>query len=172
MICRPRGPYAVCQSINLGISTRQGPHQVAQKLSRTTLPRYAWRSNLLWLISVRTNSGALLCTSPSAAKAGWMQIAIRHKAGSQAVSTRRRSANCNLPQTSGPDATSTDLHCSATVFNRITSVNPVCAEIISKIKDFDVGVAQLVQLLECRSYVGTMVPWATTAIEHDELFVR
>src|SRR5690349_15046492 len=38
-ICRPCGPYFFCRSTSHGISILHGPHQVAQKFSRTALPR-------------------------------------------------------------------------------------------------------------------------------------
>src|ERR1700761_2087894 len=38
-ICRPCGPYFFCRSTSHGISILQGPHQVAQKFSKTALPR-------------------------------------------------------------------------------------------------------------------------------------
>src|SRR5882757_8588202 len=38
-IWNPCGPYSFCNSTNHGISILQGPHQVAQKLRSTALPR-------------------------------------------------------------------------------------------------------------------------------------
>src|SRR5215472_18995496 len=38
--CRPRGPSSVWARTNSGISSRQGSHQVAQKLTTRTLPRH------------------------------------------------------------------------------------------------------------------------------------
>ena len=40
-----------------GISTRHGPHQVAQKLTSTTLPRHSAEEIVLPLMSVTLNSG-------------------------------------------------------------------------------------------------------------------
>jgi len=36
---QPRPPYSCCQATKRGISVRHGAHHVAQKFSRTTLPR-------------------------------------------------------------------------------------------------------------------------------------
>src|SRR5437868_11309756 len=41
--CRPAFPYLFWNSMNHGISILQGPHQVAQKSSRITLPLNAAR---------------------------------------------------------------------------------------------------------------------------------
>ena len=49
MTCNPRGPYWLCHETKRGISSWQGAHQVAQKLSNTTLPRKALRSNFCGL---------------------------------------------------------------------------------------------------------------------------
>src|SRR5438270_3223283 len=38
-ICNPCGPYFFCRSTNDGISILQGSHHVAQKFTRTALPR-------------------------------------------------------------------------------------------------------------------------------------
>lgn len=46
--------------MNQGISTLQGPHQVAQKLSRTALPLYSDSETTLPSASFNLNSGAFL----------------------------------------------------------------------------------------------------------------
>src|SRR6185437_4889239 len=38
--CRPLAPCAACVRTKWGISSRHGPHQVAQKFTTTTLPRH------------------------------------------------------------------------------------------------------------------------------------
>src|SRR5207253_6810193 len=45
--CKPLGPNSRCARTNSGISSRQGAHQVAQKLTTTTLPRH-WESDCSW----------------------------------------------------------------------------------------------------------------------------
>src|SRR5579862_5347998 len=57
-ICRPCEPYSFCRSINQGISILQGPHQVAQKLRRTALPRKSERRVILPSRDSREKSGA------------------------------------------------------------------------------------------------------------------
>src|SRR5437773_8022355 len=45
MTLKPFAAYASCSFCSSGISKRQGPHHVAQTLTRTTLPFSAARSN-------------------------------------------------------------------------------------------------------------------------------
>src|ERR1041385_4153656 len=58
-ILRPFGPYSLYRASRLGISARQGAHQVAQRFTITTCPLYSLRR---WTAceyrSVAWNSGA------------------------------------------------------------------------------------------------------------------
>src|SRR5712691_3589427 len=55
---KPRGPYFCWNSISQGISTRQGPHHVAQKFTSTTLPLYCASVTSLPSRSLKVTSGA------------------------------------------------------------------------------------------------------------------
>src|ERR1700730_8576575 len=55
---KPLAAYFCCISMSQGISTRQGPHQVAQKLMSTTLPLYWARERSLPSRSFNVTSGA------------------------------------------------------------------------------------------------------------------
>src|ERR1700680_3917849 len=57
-ICRPWAPYCFCNSMNHGISILQGLHHVAQKFSRTALPRRSDRRMLLPSSDCSVKSGA------------------------------------------------------------------------------------------------------------------
>ena len=54
-------------------------------------------------------------------------------------------------------------------FNRIALGDPICAQIVSEIQSFHIGEAQVVQLLESWSQVGTTVPRTAAAVEDDVL---
>src|SRR5208282_2070198 len=54
----PLSPYRFSRSMSQGISVRQGSHQVAQKLTSTTLPANCCRLVSLPLRSLSTSSGA------------------------------------------------------------------------------------------------------------------
>src|SRR5229473_2113573 len=56
--CNPCGPYFFCKSTNHGISILQGSHHVAQKLSRTALPRKSESFTVLPSSEAREKSGA------------------------------------------------------------------------------------------------------------------
>src|ERR1044072_8321138 len=55
---KPRPPRSRCMALRLGISERQGTHQVAQKLSSTTCPRRAETLTGLPSSAFRLTSGA------------------------------------------------------------------------------------------------------------------
>src|ERR1700674_5461868 len=57
-ICSPWAPYCFCNSMNQGISILHGLHHVAQKFSRTALPRKSDRRMLLPSSACRVKSGA------------------------------------------------------------------------------------------------------------------
>src|SRR5579871_2691826 len=56
----PLSLYCCSNSMNQGISTLQGAHQVAQKSSSTTLPLYSDRCTVFPSTSLSTKSGAAL----------------------------------------------------------------------------------------------------------------
>src|SRR6478736_5975232 len=62
-VAKPRLCSAFSNSMNQGISILQGAHQVAQKFSRTTLPRKSESLTGLPEASSRTKSGAILRAS-------------------------------------------------------------------------------------------------------------
>src|SRR5438067_7395105 len=51
----------------------------------------------------------------------------------------------------------------------ISLVDPIAAEVLGDIKDLYVAKAHFVEGIISRFYIGTVVPWATSAIENDEL---
>src|ERR1700687_1798598 len=57
-ICNPCAPYCFCNSMNHGISILHGPHQVAQKFSRTALPRRSDRRRFVPSRDCSVKSGA------------------------------------------------------------------------------------------------------------------
>src|SRR5712671_4635850 len=57
-IWNPCGPYSFCNSTNHGISILQGPHQVAQKLRSTALPRKSESFTVLPSRDCSSKSGA------------------------------------------------------------------------------------------------------------------
>ena len=58
--CRPWLPYCFCNSINSGISFRQGAHQVAQKFRTITLPCHSERRRRF-----PSRSGKVISGSPA-----------------------------------------------------------------------------------------------------------
>src|ERR1035441_3113987 len=69
MICKPRFPYLLWRSTKRGISSRHGPHQVAQKSSRTTFPRYCERASCSPVKLGNEKSGATGCSATAAQNA-------------------------------------------------------------------------------------------------------
>src|SRR5579862_3797572 len=60
MIAKPLSLYWRSKLMNQGISILQGPHQVAQKSTKTTLPRKSDKRTTLPLASFNSKSGAFL----------------------------------------------------------------------------------------------------------------
>ena len=85
--CSPAGPYCFCKSTNQGISILHGPHQVAQKLRTTGLPRKSDK----WTVSpsrdCKVKSGAMPLSNTywSAWPATWR----RHRRTRRRRSARR-----------------------------------------------------------------------------------
>lgn len=60
----------------------------------------------------------------------------------------------------------------ASLFNRISLVGPIRAEIVGQIEDLHVGKAHLMQFCECGPEIRTANPGAAPAIEHNQLLPR
>src|SRR5260370_38250534 len=73
----PRAPYLFCSSISQGISILHGPHQVAQKFTKTTLPLNRLRETSWSSRSFKVKSGEAVGLSGYvfAARAGGMRVA-------------------------------------------------------------------------------------------------
>src|ERR1019366_3285065 len=85
-IWKPCGPYSFCSSTNHGISVLQGPQYVAQKLSRTALPRRSESLRFLPSSAGSSKSGAKLPMScPLAGPLARLSRAIRMPANNMAA---------------------------------------------------------------------------------------
>src|SRR5258708_31590222 len=83
---KPFASYFCCISMSQGISMKQGSHQVAQKLTRTTLPLYWLSAASLPSRSLKVTSGAGVpadfpsaCTVPLAGAFGLRRGALTPK---------------------------------------------------------------------------------------------
>src|SRR5512146_106592 len=148
----PCAPYCCCHLLNSGISSWHGAHHVAQKFSRTTLPRRLLRSTCAPFKSVRAISGARLFTSDFAAGTA-AKLAC-------ATTPARKVLQMNRFSTL------------VTAFNGIALFNPVAAKIIGDIKNLHIRVAHALQQLICRGYIRAATPRAAAAIENDEFVFR
>ena len=86
-MANPCGPYWRCQALKTGISTWQGAHQVAQKLTSTTLPRKALRRKAWPARSWRVKSGAGLLSKFCVGDADCAAAAAMEAASKAARST-------------------------------------------------------------------------------------
>src|SRR5262249_21268023 len=90
--CRPLLPYLFWNSMNHGISTLHGPHQVAQKSSRITLPLNVDRRTLLLSMSLSVKFRFALFASAGHADPSGGPSACRNGRSTGRVSSASASA--------------------------------------------------------------------------------
>src|ERR1035441_1535031 len=98
-------------------------------------------------------------------------LAIGQTARIRTVRATRRSAKCWTWEAPSPWKLSPAMHGLVASFNRIALGNPICSQIVSEIQGLHVGEAQVLQLLESWSQVGTTVPRTTAAVQNDSLLL-
>src|SRR2546427_13153610 len=95
----PWAPYILWNSENQGISFLHPVHHVAQKSSRTTLPRYFFSFTVLPELSFSANSGAAfraVAGGSAARPAGWSAAAA-----APPTTPRRTEAAATVPRRRG-----------------------------------------------------------------------
>src|SRR5450755_3979916 len=152
MTCSPASPYWRCQREKTGISSIQGPHQVAQKFSSTIRPlNWSSRSGRPNR-SVRVKSGAMVFSRPAgSAAASAAKIRIDRQAHNAAMPSRRGRRGTILPAFG----------------DGVAFFDPFSAEVMGDIQSFDIAKAERPQRREGGADIWAFAPRAATAVDDD-----
>ena len=115
--------------------------------------------------SLRTNSGAFLLTSVSAAKA----VTVAEQIPNTALAMRSLPVHVRVLKIAPLRADVVSLEfLLVAALNRIPLVSPVGSEVVRQVESLDAGEPKVAEKLHGRCNVRAAIPRATAAIEHDE----